>query len=160
MNEHISTILEALDSQRDRFLYHGPGDVSPMVSETMRARRDAIDAARAWVETLAELKAERDAALFTLMQHNPDALAGEVQEWVKQGKDELAKLKAQPAAGEWEDVPREEPFNAQGDYVMGTGQGLCIWLKCTVAGAIWHGVPLGDNMRLQRRKQGGEEAGT
>lgn len=54
---------------------------------------------------------------------------------------------------EWEDVPREEPFNKQGDYVNGTGEGLCIWLRCGVVGAIWHGVPLGENMRLQRRKE-------
>lgn len=56
-------------------------------------------------------------------------------------------------AGEWEVVPHVMPFNAQGDYLSGTGQGLCIWLQCTMANAVWHGVPLGENMQLRRKKE-------
>ena len=75
---------------------------------------------------------------------------------------ELAAARARMAAleaalaerGEWEPVPQEEPFNSQGDYVMGTGQGLAVWLQCSVASAVWHGVPLGENIRLMRRVAG------
>lgn len=77
-----------------------------------------------------------------------ERLVNDMVGWLDAARTERDAL---VAGAEWEDVPREEPFNAQGDYVMGTGEGLCVWLQCTVAGAIWHGVPLGENMRLQRR---------
>ena len=67
----------------------------------------------------------------------------------------IAVMEAELAErGEWEPVPQEEPFNSQGDYVMGTGQGLAVWLQCSVASAVWHGVPLGENIRLMRRVAG------
>lgn len=53
-------------------------------------------------------RAERNAALFTLMQHNPDALAGDVQEWVRQGKDELAALLAGARAAGYQSGVQEE----------------------------------------------------
>lgn len=82
---------------------------------------------------LTAARAERDAALFTLMQHNPDALAGDVQEWVKQGKDELGALVA--AAGEWEPIPGTVAWEIGGEIFTfrdgiaegysETGQVLC-----------------------------------